>query len=170
MTQAPDVAPVAFQDLDEAVAVLRGRGLRLSTARRMVLEVLFDADRPVGAQWIADRLDIELTSVYRNLETLERYGLVRHVHLGHGPGLYLLVGGGEREYLYCERCGEVQPLEPSALDPVRSRIEDLFGYAARFTHFPIVGVCRRCSSPPGDSAVTTRGSSPAAPPRAGGPA
>ena len=29
----------------------------------------------------------DLASVYRNLETLERHGVVRHVHLGHGPGL-----------------------------------------------------------------------------------
>ena len=30
----------------------------------------------------------DLASVYRNLETLEDAGLVRHMHLGHGPGLY----------------------------------------------------------------------------------
>ena len=28
------------------------------------------------------------------LETLEEHGVVRHFHAGHGPGRYVLVGGG----------------------------------------------------------------------------
>jgi Fur family ferric uptake transcriptional regulator len=146
MTAAPDVARLSFEDIDQAVAALRERGLRLSTARRLVLQALFETEVPLSAEQIAQRLELELTSVYRNLETLERHGLVRHVHLGHGPGLYVLVGGGEREYLYCERCGAVQALELAELDGVRRRIKDQFGYEARFTHFPIVGACRACQS------------------------
>jgi Fur family ferric uptake transcriptional regulator len=120
-------------------------GLRLSTSRRLVLEALFDADSPMSAEEIASGLELELTSVYRNLETLERHGLVRHVHLGHGAGRYALVGRGEREYLYCERCGAVRALEPSELDPVRRQITKRFGYAVRFTHFALVGNCPDCS-------------------------
>lgn len=145
MTAAPDVARLSFRDMDEAVAALRERGLRLSTARRLVLEALFEAeDMPLSAEQLAQRLDLDLTSVYRNLELLERHGLVRHVHLGHGPGLYVLVGQGEREYLHCERCGAVEALDPRQLDAVRAGIREQFGYEARFTHFPVVGVCRGC--------------------------
>jgi len=144
VTLAPQANRLAFRSFDEAVAALRERGMRLSTARRLALEALFAAERPVSAEWIAERLKIELTSVYRNLEALERNGIVRHVHLGHGPGLYLLVGEGEREYLYCERCGSAQALEPEQLDPVREQIRERFGHRARFTHFPIVGTCAAC--------------------------
>ena len=34
----------------------------------------------------ASPADLDVASVYRNLETLEQIGLVRHFHLGHGPG------------------------------------------------------------------------------------
>jgi Fur family transcriptional regulator, ferric uptake regulator len=144
MTIAPEVERLAFDTFSEAVSALRERGLRLSTARRLVLDALFAAEGPVSAEHLARSLEIELTSVYRNLETLERHGLVRHVHLGHGPGLYVLVGRGEREYLYCERCRRVRALEPEALDPVRSLVEELSGYRARFTHFALVGTCPDC--------------------------
>jgi Fur family transcriptional regulator, ferric uptake regulator len=87
---------------------------------------------------------LTLSSIYRNLELLERHGLIRHVHLGHGPGLYALRGHGEQEYLYCERCGAVRTLAPEQLDPIRQRIQQRFGYEARFTHFPIVGTCPAC--------------------------
>ena len=145
MTGAPDVPPLVCRDLPDAAAALRDRGLRLSTSRRLVLESLFAADDPVSAEYISQRLNLDLASVYRNLETLERNGLVRHVHLGHGPGLYALLGDTEREYLYCDRCGAVAGLTAQELDPVREQIRQLFGYEARFTHFPIVGACPACA-------------------------
>ena len=145
MTVAPDVEPLRFDDLAGAVDALRGRGLRLSTSRRLVLGALFAADGPISAERIARELQLELTSVYRNLETLERHGLVRHVHLGHGAGLYALVGAGEREYLHCERCGAVRTLEPRQLDPLRKSIRARFGYDVRFTHFALEGTCAECA-------------------------
>jgi Fur family ferric uptake transcriptional regulator len=145
MTIAPDAQALAFDDFTGAVRALQERGLRISTPRRLVLRALFAADGPVSAEQIAAGLQLELTSVYRNLETFERHGLVRHVHLGHGAGLYTLVGHGEREYLYCQRCGDVREVEPERIDPVRGRIRELFGYEARFTHFALVGTCARCS-------------------------
>jgi Fur family ferric uptake transcriptional regulator len=87
MTVAPDTPRLTFTDLADAVEALRARGLRLTTPRRLVLEALFAADGPVSAEYVGSSLSLELTSVYRNLETLEQHGLARHVHLGHGPGL-----------------------------------------------------------------------------------
>jgi len=144
MTVAPDAKRLSFEDLDDAVRALREAGLRLSTSRRLVLEALFRTDGPVSAEQLATGLGVELSAVYRNLETFERHGLVRHVHLGHGPGRYMLVGGGEHEYLYCERCGATRAVDPPQLDAVRDRIAEQFGYQARFTHFPIVGTCPAC--------------------------
>ena len=124
---------------------MRARGLRVSTARRLVLRALFAAEGPVSAQQLARELAVDTTSVYRNLELLERFGVVRHVHLGHGAGLYVLAGRREFEYLYCERCENVTPVATHDLDPVRSHLEREFGFRAGFTHFAIVGVCKRCA-------------------------
>ena len=145
MTQSPDVPPLIFDDLGEAISALRERGLRLSTARRLVLEALFAAEGPVSAAHLARTLVIEESSVYRNLEVLESYGLIRHVHLGHGPGLYVLLGRDEVEYLYCDRCAKVTPVPAPRLDTVRREIKKEFGYEARFTHFAIVGLCEQCA-------------------------
>jgi Fur family ferric uptake transcriptional regulator len=152
MTFAPNAPPLRFGSLDEAIAAVREHGLRLSTARRLVLEALFAADGPVAAPYLADTLSIDESSVYRNLEALESHGLVRHVHLGHGPGLYALLGGDEVEYLHCERCAKVTPVTPERLQPVRDAIEREFGYRARFTHFALVGLCAECAGERGEVA------------------
>jgi Fur family ferric uptake transcriptional regulator len=146
MTVAPQVARLPFNDIDDAIEALRARGLRLSMTRQLVLEALFAAAGPVSAEELAVRLDLVPTSVYRNLETLERHGLLRHVHLGHGPGLYTLVGELEHEYIYCPGCGTARTVRPELLDPVRTQIRRRFGYEVRFTHFALVGQCPRCAA------------------------
>jgi Fur family transcriptional regulator, ferric uptake regulator len=146
MTIAPDVPRLVVNSPGEAIQALRESGLRLSTARRLVIEALFAADGPVSATALAHDLVLEESSVYRNLEVLERHGLARHVHLGHGPGLYALVGRDEGEYLYCHRCGKVTLLGPEELDPVREHLREHFGHTARFTHFAIVGLCEPCAA------------------------
>jgi Fur family transcriptional regulator, ferric uptake regulator len=121
MTIAPDAPPLVCRNLADAARALRERGLRISTPRRLVLEALFASEAPQSAEQIARRSSLDLTSVYRNLEILERHGLVRHVHLGHGPGLYALLGEGERGYLYCERCHAVRALPRRARPDPRLR-------------------------------------------------
>ena len=88
----------------------------------------------------------DVASVYRNLETLEEIGLVCHVHLGHGPGLYALAHAHAREYLVCESCDRVVAVPEAELDGVRDGIRAAFGFEARFAHFPIVGLCPGCAA------------------------
>ena len=143
--------PLPAPTLEAAVSALRARGLRLSAARRLVLEALFAAEQPVGAEDIAGGLDgrlppSDLASVYRNLETLAALGLVRHVHMGHGPGLYAPTQARAREYVSCERCGTYVALAPEVLDGVRAAVREACGYTAQFSHFPVVGLCPGCAS------------------------
>ena len=83
--------------------------------------------------------------MYRNLETLEALGLVRHVHFGHGAGRYVLCAGTERGYVACHRCGAFTELDDAAVAALREGIEHT-GFVARFTHFPVVGLCLDCVS------------------------
>ena len=122
---------------------VRAHGLRVSGARRAVLESLLAAERPLTAEEIAG--DGDVASVYRNLETLESIGLVRHVHLGHGPGRYVLRArsGG---WATCDGCGRSTLLAPEALRRIRAVVLDAAGYDAGFGHFPIVGTCADCTT------------------------
>lgn len=145
MTASPHAPPRVFGNVDDAVLWLRDSGLRLSTPRRVLLEALFAAAGPISAARLAQTLSLEESSVYRNLELLEQHGLVRHIHLGHSPGLYALASDHEVEYLYCERCAKVTAVSPERLDAVREHVQREFGYAPSFTHFALVGTCAECA-------------------------
>ena len=147
MTEPAATAPRSFKGIDDVYSLLRAEGHRVTAPIRAVLTQLFAAEAPISAQSIAAGSAIaglRPSSVYRALERLEELGVVRHVHLGHGPSLYMLVGGGQREFLLCERCGAVTSVTPRQLDPVRRQVERRFGYRVRFGHFPLVGLCATC--------------------------
>jgi Fur family ferric uptake transcriptional regulator len=147
MTLAPLRQPKSFESADEVVAALREAGQRASVPARQVLDALFAAEGPLSAERIAAGASptLEITSVYRNLERFEQLGVVSHVHLGHGPGLYALARDGDREYLVCDGCNRVTSLKPDALDRVREEIKRDFGHVARFSHFAIHGRCEACA-------------------------
>jgi Fur family ferric uptake transcriptional regulator len=147
LTVASTGPTLDFESTESLLRDLRGRGLRISMARRMIVSYLFEVTGPVSAQQIAanlNRTPLDLASVYRNLETLEEHGVVRHFHAGHAPGRYVLAGRGVREYLTCERCGAMEEVDPSELDRLRDDVRERFGYEVRFTHFPMVGRCPQC--------------------------
>jgi Fur family ferric uptake transcriptional regulator len=150
VTDSPRIEPLSFDALDDVLVALRAGGHRVSTPCRLVLESLFEAEGPISARFIAaggpgQGPPLELASVYRNLERLETLGVVRHIHLGHAPGLYMLVGGGEKEVLACVRCGRATIVDRADLDPIRCQISKHFGYEADFSHFAIAGLCERCA-------------------------
>jgi Fur family transcriptional regulator, ferric uptake regulator len=148
MTVAPRSQPLAFTSIEDVAEALRAQGGRLTTPRRLVLQALFAAGDLVSAERIAAGTDtgvtLDLSSVYRNLERLEELGVVQHIHIGHGPGVYGLLAHGEHEYLVCEVCGRVTAADVEQLDRVRAVIRKQFGYEAHFSHFPIHGRCEDC--------------------------
>jgi len=153
VTISPTRPAIAAPDVETAIAAVRTRGLRISAARRLVIEALYAAPGPVSAADLAGGLDgrqtpLDLASVYSNLEALEALGLVSHVHRGHGPGLYALRDRTESDYLECERCGAFRAVRPSVLAGARAAIREATGYHARFNHFPIIGLCESCAKEP----------------------
>ena len=71
---------------------LRDKGLRLTPQRELVLKAVRElghaTPEEVAEQVKKTHPGINLSTVYRNLETLENVGLVQHTHLGHGGATY----------------------------------------------------------------------------------
>jgi Fur family ferric uptake transcriptional regulator len=148
VTVPAHAARVAAPDLAAALAAVRARGLRLSSARRAVLQALFGGAGPRTAEEIArgaaGRPGCDLASVYRNLEVLEAAGVVRHLHVGHGAGLYLPAADAT-ELVVCERCGARADVDPRVTADVRAAVRAATGFVPRFDHFPLAGLCPRCA-------------------------
>jgi Fur family ferric uptake transcriptional regulator len=125
---------------------LRSRGLRVSTPRRFVVQTLFAAEGPLTANEIAagEGAELDLATVYRNLETLEELEIVVRLQGGDGAGRWRLAGG-EGGYIACHSCGALEEIDARELDSLRAILADRCGYEVHFTRFPIVGLCPACA-------------------------
>lgn len=138
------------------LALLREHGGRATATRRILLEVLFEADEHLTAEDLtrlvqARAPDAHLSTIYRNLEELQDLGVVDHTHLGHGPATYQLAGAAHAHFL-CESCGATfeAPDELFAGLAAAARSEHRFEINPH--HFAILGRCEQCAplGAPGD--------------------
>lgn len=133
---------------DEVLARLRSGGVRITSARRAVIEALVDGDDHVTADELAARVagaapDVHLSTVYRTLDALERLGVVTHVHLGHGRAVYHLADR-MHHHAVCEACGHVVELPSDVLCDVQERLRRESGFEVDAHHFALVGRCAAC--------------------------
>jgi Fur family ferric uptake transcriptional regulator len=128
---------------------LRGTGARVTTARRLVLTALVDGSRHPTADDLLAAVrelapDIHASTVYRNLEELERLGVVVHTHLGHGPSTYHLAADAHGHFV-CEQCGADFQVPESLLDALANGAREQLGFTLRPYHFAVLGLCAACA-------------------------
>jgi len=109
--------------LEHSRAVLRGAGLRTSSGRSAVVELLGRQSCLLTAQEIADGLREtgsagSTATVYRALETLHELGLVRRFDSGEGVARYEPVdpSGDHHHHIVMEDTGDVVPFEDEELE------------------------------------------------------
>ena len=139
----PEAAPLAER--------LRARGLRLTTQRKQVLAAVAALEHAtpeaIGArlreQAGPDGAAPDTSTVYRNLEVLERLGLVWHTHLGKGAPVYHAF---EHPHLHvvCQACGEIDSADPHLLDAAAERLAAELGFSLDIGHVALSGTCRSC--------------------------
>ena len=131
---------------------LRARGLRLTAAaargcwpRSTALE--HATPEAIGARLRdeagPDGAAPDASTVYRNLELLERLGLVWHTHLGKGAPVY---HAAEHPHLHvvCASCGEITSAPPGLLDGAAERLAAELGFTVDVGHVALSGTCRAC--------------------------
>jgi Fur family ferric uptake transcriptional regulator len=133
---------------DSLVDDLRRAGLRVTAPRRAICAVIASShDEHLTAAGLHARAEqvsgttIDLSTVYRTIETLEAVGRLHHVHLGHGPAVLHLSDHGEHHHLVCEVCGRTEDIPLEELDGLISHMEKLHGFQAGGVHFAMVGRC-----------------------------
>jgi Fur family ferric uptake transcriptional regulator len=146
---------VAYEHTHDAAPALaerlRERGLRLTPQRERVLAAVAALEHATP-EAIGARLREEAgpggtapdtSTVYRNLELLERLGLVWHTHLGKGAPVY---HAAEHPHLHvvCQSCGEIASADPSLLDSAAERLAAELGFTLDVGHVALSGTCRAC--------------------------
>ncbi|MCN0177985.1 Fur family transcriptional regulator [Salinispora arenicola] len=128
--------------------LLRARGLRLTAQRQLVLQAVLDLGHATPEQvHTAVRevaAGVNITTIYRTLELLERLGLVTHTHLSHGSPTYHAAGEDQHVHLVCRECGAIDEIDPTLLRPLADQLAEQRGFRVDIGHVSLFGRCERC--------------------------
>ncbi|WP_428605114.1 transcriptional repressor [Sedimenticola sp.] len=139
------------QVLHKAERLCEGRGVRLTSQRRQVLEILCASHKPMGAYDILDLLKRDVPAakpptVYRALEFLLQQGLVHRIEsLNAYVGCIHPDHPHASQFLICRDCGEVRELESQTVDRTLGSAIRECGFKADSRVIEVTGRCLRCS-------------------------
>lgn len=117
---------------EEALALCRSRGLRLSKQRQLILQFLWNTDEHLSARTIYDRLrqqghDIGHTSVYQNLDALTKARVIERIE--RAEGCLYSHPSRSKFHVHCLEDGQVMDVVVELPQEVIRAIEAQVGFA-----------------------------------------
>ena len=136
--------------------MLKEKGLKVTTQRLLVLEVLAShGDQHLTAEDIhelvkEDYPEIGLATIYRTLQLLLEMQLVDRINLDDGCVRYeigeLFYGEMKHHHhhLICKVCGRIFPFKNDLLDDLEGHIEEKMGFRVLDHELKFYGHCSEC--------------------------
>ncbi len=149
--------------LDQAALACLRRGAQLTELRRQVLRLVLEAEQPVGAYALLDRLKglragAAPPTVYRALDFLREQGLIHRVErLNAYVGCVEAAShpadcdcGAEHDhphqFLICTRCGATEEISDPAVTRALDSATKRHGFALHRATVEAEGICARCGA------------------------
>lgn len=126
---------------------LHERGMRMTPQRQLVLDAVRELEHATPDQ-ICQRVQVtaptvNITTIYRTLDLLDKLGLVRHTHLGHGAPTYS-ADDHEHVHLVCHRCGRMDEIPCELVDDLAGTLSERYGFELDASHLALSGTCKDC--------------------------
>ncbi|HEX5497432.1 MAG TPA: Fur family transcriptional regulator [Mycobacteriales bacterium] len=130
---------------------LRAKGYRLTPQRELVLAAVHRlchaTPEAIATEVRRTASGVNITTVYRTLDLLEKLGLVTHAHLDHGAPAYH-VADDEHLHVVCRVCNAVSDAPVDLVADVVRRMDAERGFTVDVGHITLFGVCSACAASP----------------------
>ncbi|MBE6048348.1 MAG: transcriptional repressor [Clostridium sp.] len=128
--------------------ILKNNNLKVTKGRRIILEILKEANKSLGAEVILKEckekgVTINLSTVYRALEMFEQRGMVDKFIGNDGISSYKLKGKEHKHMLQCSVCHK-QVEVPCPMKQVEEIVETETGFRLTEHNLIMKGVCEQC--------------------------
>ena len=131
---------------------LRGEGLRITASRRGILDVLFEAGKPLTLQEIKDLATArgagpDYATVFRMMALLERLHVVHKVSLQRSCSYFELHDPKKHyDHIVCTDCGKVVVIDiPCPLGETEQHIAEHYGFRNLTHSLEFFGKCPDCA-------------------------
>lgn len=137
----------------DLLEVLRANGLRITAGRRVLLQFILDNQaRRLRVREIHQHLDaaigrVDRTSVYRNLLTFERLGIIQALKLPARDKTYQYVLDRKIHHFYiCKACGNARRGNRKLFERIEAALRETHGFAKANLSVIFYGTCAACAA------------------------
>jgi Fur family ferric uptake transcriptional regulator len=128
---------------------LRAAGKRITPQRKLVLDILVQADGHLDANDIYEKgrrqdARLSLSTVYRTLNVLKETGAVHELHLDSEHHHYELDRKDEHSHLVCLACGRVIEVDSATFAEAAIATGKAHGFEIASTQVELTGYCADC--------------------------
>jgi Fur family ferric uptake transcriptional regulator len=128
------------------------RRIRLTRQRRVILQVMDDAEQHLDVDQILERAQkidsgVALVTVYRTIDLLKKHGLIDELDLLHLRGdrhYYETHGPRDHIHVACLRCGKVREFESRLYEQLKQQIARDFNMKVTVSRTEVGGYCAEC--------------------------
>ena len=128
------------------------RRIRLTRQRRVILQVMDDAEQHLDVDQILERAQkidsgVHLVTVYRTIDLLKKHGLIDELDLLHLRGdrhYYETHGPRDHIHVACLRCGKVREFESGLYEQLKQQIARDFTMKVTVSRTEVGGYCAEC--------------------------
>jgi Fur family ferric uptake transcriptional regulator len=131
---------------------LGAKGIRLTRQRRVILQVMDDAEQHLDVDQILERAkkvdpDVHLVTVYRTIDLLKKHGLIDELDLLHLRGdrhYYETHGPRDHIHVACLKCGKVREFESRLYEQLKEQIARDCHMKVTVSRTEVGGYCAEC--------------------------
>jgi Fur family ferric uptake transcriptional regulator len=131
--------------------ILTKKGCKNTKSRRAVLDIMEKADATLSAEDIFILIkqsgkSVNLSTVYRTLELMEKMGLAEKTVMSDGKARYRLTGDGHKHHLICTNCHKTVEIDSCPLGALEKDVMKETSFDITGHKLEIYGLCPECKN------------------------
>lgn len=140
----------AEQELAVVERFMRGRGMRLTSQRKLIVQAAFATHEHFSADELlamcVERDDkVSRATVYRTLSVLEEGGFVESLDTGDGGRKFEhVLGHKHHDHMVCTGCGKILEFHDEVIEARQEKVAAAAGFVIESHNLRLLGRCSDC--------------------------
>lgn len=131
--------------------LLLANNIKITEQRLTILEEIISIKEPFNANYLHDRvtskLAVDLATVYRVINTLIKFNVIREVMTLDGFQYYEMscIHNPVHPHFFCEKCHKIICLDAISFDDSLQLIKLVKGNSVKTISINLTGICKECN-------------------------